>query len=86
MFAVVSVCILMFWSFAANFLFCEFGENVTRKFNELNYIICQIEWYLLPIDIQRMLPFIMMTTQKQIILQGFGGVQLTREAFKTVSF
>lgn len=86
MLAVVSIFILMFWSFAANFLFCEFGEQVTRKFNQLNDIICQSEWYLLPNDIQRMLPTIMMTTRKGIILQGFGGVELTREAFKTVSF
>lgn len=85
MFTVVSVFILMFWSFAANFLFCEFGENVTRRFNELDKTICQSEWYLLSIEIQRMLPTIIMITQKEIILQGFGGVDLTREAFKRVS-
>lgn len=74
----------MFWSFAANFLFCEFDENVTSSFNELNGVICQSEWYSFPNDIQRMPPIIMMTSRKTNILQSFGGVALTREVFKTV--
>lgn len=80
----IRLLILVFWSFVANFLFCEFGENVTSHFNELNDIIGQGEWYSLPINIQQMLPTIMVITQKQIILRGFGGIVLTREAFKTV--
>lgn len=86
LFEMVTLSILIFWSFVANFLFCEFGENVTSHFNELHNTLCQTEWNLYPIDIQRLLPIIMMSTRKEIILEGFGGVQLTRQAFETVSF
>lgn len=86
MFGMIRPIILMFWSIVANFLFCEFGESLTSQCNELNDVICQSEWYLLPVDLQRMLPTIMLTTQKPNILQGFGGVSLTREAFKAVRY
>lgn len=81
----MSLSILIFWTFVTNFVFCEFGEHVTSHFNELNNIICQAEWYSLPINIQRMIPTIMMTTKRQIIVQGFGGVALTRKSFQIVS-
>lgn len=85
MFAMIKPIILIFWSLVANFLFCEFGESVTSQCNELNDALCQCEWYLFPIDLQRMFPIIMLTAQKPNILKGFGGVSLTREAFKNVS-
>lgn len=75
---------LIFWSFTYIFLFCNFGENVTSKFLAIDHAINECDWYLFPYDVQRMLPTIMMSTQKPLILCGFANVVCTREAFKRV--
>lgn len=82
----VKPLILMFWSFVQVFMFCDFGENVTGGFEELNDAISENDWYTFPIGIQRMFPIIMISIQKTVILRGFGNIPCTREAFKKVSF
>lgn len=82
----VKPLILMFWSFVQVFMFCDFGENVTGGFEELNDAILENDWYTFPIGIQRMFPIIMISIQKTVILHGFGNIPCTREAFKKVSF
>lgn len=76
---------LIYLSFGAIFIFCNCGENLTSRFNELSDAIYECEWHLFPNNIQRVLPIIMNSAQKAIILRGFGNVSCTREAFKEVS-
>lgn len=76
----------MLWCFFIIFSYCELGERFSGQFDEINKIIDECNWYLLPIEMQRMLPTIMMTTQKRIYLEGFLNVKLIRETFKKVKF
>lgn len=77
--------IVAFWSFFSIFLFCELGEHVSGQFNDLNDAIYQSEWYAFPIEVQRMLPILLMATQHQVVLQGFGNLSCIRESFKKVT-
>lgn len=65
-------------------MFCHYGENVTSQFDTINYAIYDCDWYLFPNEVQRILPTVMMSTQKQMVLRGLGNVVCTREAFKRV--
>lgn len=75
--------ILTFWSFAQVFVFCDSSERLTSGFEEIDiHYLC--DWYLFPIRFRRMLPTIITSTQKPVILEGFGNVMCTRELFKKV--
>lgn len=77
---------MVFWSFADILLICEFGERVSGRFDEIDKMICRLGWYSFPIEVQRMLPFVMMATHKPVIFRGFSNILLTRETFKQVKF
>lgn len=75
----------MFWAFFQIFVLCDCGQHVTKKFIEVDNTIYQSDWYAFPDDVQRMLPIVMMGAQESVIIQGFGNLTCTREAFKKVS-
>lgn len=66
------------------FLFCEFGEHVTQQFEKLNESFYQCDWYLLPIEMQRMFAVILIDTEKLAIIRGYANTACTRESFKMV--
>lgn len=76
---------LIFWSFCAIYLICEFGENIFNRFDEIDSILYQCEWYKLPIEMKRLLTIILMSIQQPIVIQGFGNISLRRIMFKKVS-
>lgn len=76
--------VLTFWSFVNILFFCEFGKIVTSEFEDLDDIICQWDWHSFPIEIQRMLPIILISTQKPITLSGIANVVCDRDSFKKV--
>lgn len=76
----------MIWSFILISLYCEFGENVSVHFNDVHRCICDSDWYLFPYEIQKMLPIILIATQKSVEISGFGNISFTRETFKLVLF
>lgn len=71
----ISLFCVMFWSFSLVFFLCEFGENISGEFDELNGVIYQCNWHLCPIEVQNKLPIILISTQDPIILSGFGNVR-----------
>lgn len=77
--------ITLFWSVFPIYLFSDLGEDVSNHFYELNDTIYQSEWYAFPIEVQRMLPILLMTTQKQVVPRGFGNLLCIRESFKKVT-
>lgn len=79
-------CILMFWSFIHVFMFCDLGEKVSNGFDTLNESIFIGDWYTLPIEIQRILPTILLATQKPVTLRGFGNIPCMRQTFRKVSW
>lgn len=68
------------------FLLCECGERVTGHYNAIDRVICECDWYSFPHDVQKMLPIVMMSTQRPVSLKGFGNIFFIRETFKMVFF
>lgn len=81
--AVLKAFILIFWSFVQLFVICDCSERVTTRFNEIDiYLNCN--WYLFPMGVRRMLPTIMMNTQKHVGLRAFGNIPCNRNKFEKV--
>lgn len=77
-------CIMMFWAYVLMYFLCEFGENVTKEFNNLDDTFFELNWYLFPFEIQRRLPITIAAIQQPVVLEGFVNCAFTREAFKKV--
>lgn len=74
----------MVWSFVVIFCVCEFGHQLTQEFEMFDEKLCQFNWYLLPIELQRMFVIVMANAQQPNVMQGFGNIQCTRDSFKQV--
>lgn len=69
-------------------IFCtsEIGHRTTEAFSEVNNALDELDWYLYPTKIQRMLPTIMACAQKPVEINFFGSIASSREQFTKVSF
>lgn len=63
---------------------CEVGQRLTNTLNEIDYEFEQLDWYLFPFEVQRVLPTILSGVQKPIVLGCFGTVSGSRDQFKKV--
>lgn len=66
------------------FIACEIGNRLTYAFIEVSEEIDRIDYHLLPIEMRKMLPTILIYTRKSVALHGFGSIKYTRETFKKV--
>lgn len=64
------------------FTFCEFGEMVTHQFDLLNTDFWQLNWYLFPSKLQRMLIIFLSDIERPTIIRGYANTEFTREEFK----
>lgn len=71
-----------FWAISVVLLACELGNRISNSFDTINDEINQLVWYLLPIEIQRILPTIMINAQDPAIVAFFGSISCSREQFK----
>lgn len=72
---------MMLQSFGLVFFFCEFGSRISGHFDELGYSIYRTIWYSHPLDVQRLLPTILLATHDPFVVSGFGNVSCARESF-----
>lgn len=75
----------IFYAFFFMFIGCELSQRVNVAFDECNDMVEQFDWYLLPSEIQRMLPFIMHFSQQPVEINCFGSWACDRATFKYVS-
>lgn len=75
----------MFWALVLSAIFCEVGEKMSNVWVEINDEIEKINWYLLPIETQKIIVTIMSFSQRAVILDGLGSISGSREIFKEVS-
>lgn len=66
------------------FLFCYFGSNLTEKFEHIGDSINKSAWHLYPIEIRKIMPFILRNCQKPIELSGYLNMKCTRSFFVQV--
>ena len=74
-----------FWALNLVYAVCEFPQRICDEYNGINATLCQIDWHLAPIEIQRMLLIIFLYTQQPLEIQFFGSFSCSREQFKRVS-
>lgn len=67
------------------FICCEFGQRFSNAYDELNDAVNRMDWYLIPIDLHRILLIVMINTQKPLDVNFFGSISCSREQFKRVS-
>lgn len=84
MILVVLLC-EMTWAFAFVYIICEFGQRVSNAYIEIEDEIGQLDWYLFSMEIQKILPTLMIVTQKTVGLDVFGNISADREDFQKVS-
>lgn len=76
---------MIFWAFIQMFGLCDLGENVTTRFSQIEDKICTCEWYIFRTNVQKILPILIRSAQKPVIVQGFANLTCTRDAFKKVN-
>lgn len=64
---------------------CEIGQRFSVQFDDVMLVIDQFDWNTFPINVQRMLPIIMLNAQEPVELECFGSVMCSRATFKGVS-
>lgn len=64
---------------------CEISQRASNAYEGVENRIYQIDWYLLPIKIQTMLPSVMLYSQQSFTVRFFGSYSCNRERFLQVS-
>lgn len=65
---------------------CEIGQQFTNAFSdEASEALGQLNFYLLPIEIQQMLPMMIVFSHQPFVVHFFGSLCCTRDQFKKVS-
>lgn len=72
------------YAFGILFVSCELGQRITVAFDECSVIIEQFDWFLFPVEIQRMLLIVIHFAQQSIVIKCFGSAACDRETFKYV--
>ena len=82
---IIRTLIEIIYAFGVLFIGCELGQRIVLAFDECNDMIDQLEWYLFPMEIQKLLPIVNHFMQQPIEIKFFGSYMLNRDAFKYVS-
>lgn len=80
----IIVLTLVVGSLLATFALGELGKWITSKSLTPYDILCQCDWYLLPVELQRKLTLVMLSSQQPLVIFGYGNVPCARETFKRV--
>lgn len=74
----------MIWSFAMIAFYCQFSHMMCEGFNMFCEKFHRCDWYLFPIELQRIYLIFILDTQQLTIVRGFGNILCTRDTFKKV--
>lgn len=66
------------------YCFCDFGNNVTQRFEDITAELYNIAWYNISLRLRKSWPFIIKVGQKPVFIRGVAGVHCTREIFMQV--
>lgn len=75
----------LFWAFGLVLITCELAGRMSSEFEEIDFLISQLKWYLFPVDVQKMLTTIMINAQRDVGFVCFGSAMCNRETFKNVN-
>lgn len=75
----------LFYSFGLTFVICEVGHQLSNIFDNLVNAFNQCEYESLSIDVQQMIPILLLAMQNTPALQSLGSFTCSRETFKNVN-
>lgn len=84
MVSILRTLMLAFATLIPFFLFCYFGGNITTRFEDIDNATYQLQWYNLPLDMQKDLLPLIALSQKRIYMRGYGNTRSTQSVFKKV--
>lgn len=65
---------------------CELGQRLICAYSEIDDVIGQIDWYRYPCEIQKIMPTIIVNSQKPIAITIFGNMTTNRETCHKVGY
>lgn len=81
----VIAALMLQMSIGLTFFACELGQRITNAFDNVDEALNELDWYLFPIGVKKMLAMIMGNTQEIVALKCFGSMVCGRDVFKNVS-
>lgn len=63
---------------------CELGQRMTEAFEEIEFVVEGCDWSSFSLELQKMLPMILLILQQPVELRCFGSTSGLRETFKKV--
>lgn len=82
---VIYIFVTSSYAFGLVFIVCELCQQVCNGFEEMNKTMDQLYWLSYPVEIQRLLPMVIIFAQKPVIFIVFGSITCCRESFKKVT-
>lgn len=64
---------------------CEICEQFSEAFDKVDQLVGQLDFYLLPLSVQRFLPIVIQYSQEPFVIAFFGSHCSNRTQFKKVS-
>lgn len=83
---IIIVLIGFFCGLSNLFVYCYFGMVANESTLKMNDCLYDSNWYGLPLDLQKMFPFLIRNTQQPLFYHGFGVVPLQLETLQRVSW
>lgn len=80
----VPMVIFLSSAFLLSIIICEPAQWVTNNFEQCGDVLEECDWYLLPIELQRLYLIFLLDAQQPVHIQCYGGVVCSRETFKKV--
>lgn len=85
MITMIAAIIELVCSFTLLLLACELAGRLSYRFENVNDLIDQFDWYAFPLEMQKILPVMMMNAQQPVEVKSFGSIASNRETFRKVS-
>lgn len=79
----MTICEIVY-AFGTLFVACELCDRLAIAFEETGEMFEQLDWYLFPIEIQRIMQMSLIFTQQPFAVYCFGSITCDRETFKSV--
>lgn len=67
-------------------MLCNHGQNVCNHLESTKDCLHECGWYIFPIEQQKLIRVILISSQDSIYLKGYGDILMNRDTFKKVSF
>lgn len=72
------------YAFGTVFINCELCQRITDSFEQINHRIKAFDWYSYPHEMQKLMPIILLGTQKRVYFKFFGDISNLRVTFRKV--